>query len=75
MFTGFSQDKVSNSDSVKFQSLTKKDVKAESLSLTNKINLTEKTLGALRAGLGYDEDLEMYENGYLEKCLIVESDE
>ncbi len=42
--TGFSQDKVSNSGSVKFKSLVKKDVKAESQSLTSKINLLEKTL-------------------------------
>ena len=29
-----------------------------------------KVKGVLRAGPGYDEDLEMYENGYLEKCSI-----
>jgi len=42
--TGFSQDKISNSGSVKFQSLSKKDVKAECVSLTSKINLSEKTI-------------------------------
>jgi len=28
--------------------------------------------GVLRAGPGYDDDLEMYENGYLEECTLVE---
>jgi len=37
-----SQDKLSNSGSVKFQSSSKKDVKAECISLTSKINLLEK---------------------------------
>jgi len=27
-----------------------------------------KVKGVLRAGPGYDDDLEMFENGYLEKC-------
>lgn len=28
--------------------------------------------GVLRAGPGYDDDLEMYENGYLEECTLIE---
>lgn len=28
--------------------------------------------GVLRAGPGYDEDLEMFENGYLEECTLVQ---
>lgn len=28
----------------------------------------------LRAGPGIDEDLEMYENGYLEKCSMVNNE-
>ena len=28
--------------------------------------------GVLRAGPGYDDDLEMYENGYMEECTLIE---
>ncbi len=36
-----------------------------------KIGEKIKIKGVLRAGPEYNEDLEMYENGYLEKCSIV----
>ena len=39
-----------------------------------KVGDKTKVKGVLRAGPGYDEDLEMYENGYLEKCSIATND-
>ncbi len=35
------------------------------------IGSTIKIKGVLRAGPGYDEDLEMYEPGYLEECIEI----
>ena len=41
---------------------------------TTGLQLEESVIikGVLRAGPGYDEDLEMFENGYLEECTLVE---
>ena len=43
---------------------------ADTTGLHLQTNVTIK--GVLRAGPGYDDDLEMYENGYLEECTLIE---